>query len=467
MPSWGVQSRIDWTVGGFTVSSISAYRDWRWIPNFDGDQTGANVQTQGIVDTVQTQFSQELRLASPDEGRLQYTAGLYYFWQEADDYAVTSYGRAAAKWLLNPAYPDAVLNGLSARTHQVPKTDSYAAYGQATFNMTDRLRLIGGLRYTFEKKKGLYDARAEGDVAPISTLPAAYQAIAVSARAAQAPVGRYTAKWDGDNISWLLSAAYDISDDIHAYASYSRGYKSAGINLVRQSLGVNIFVDPEKVDDYELGLKTRLFDSKLEVNANLFWAQDKNYQANFINRSVNPAVSYISNIGTLRSRGVEVDARAAPFEGLTATVSATYNEARYQSYKAAPAQYLTSYLGAQDLSGAEASGAPRWAVGATVQYVWPVRLLDASEAYLGGDYSHRSHFFATVNDDPFSLVKGYQVVGLNAGLRSEKGWDLSVWVRNLLDEEYFNTLSVNSNLGVVQGVVGEPRTYGMTLRVTR
>jgi iron complex outermembrane receptor protein len=466
MPSWGVQSRADWQVGGFTLSSISAYRDWRWIPNYDGDQIGANVSTQGIVDTVQTQFSQELRLVSPDERRVQYTAGLYYFWQEADDWTTSAYGRDAAKWLLGPTYPDAVLNGVASVAHVVPATKSYAAYGQATWNVRPDLRLTAGLRYTYEKKTGLYDAKAAGVVTPIADLPVAWQALATTARANYAPVGRYEAAWDGDNISGLLSASYDLADDVHVYASYSRGYKSAGINLVRQTLGVDIFVDPEKVDDYELGLKTQLLDRRLELNGNLFWATDQNYQANYVNTTVSPAATYIANTGTLRSRGVEIDARAAPFAGLTATLSATYNEARYQSYKNASAQYLSSYLGVKDLSGSEASGAPRWSVAATLRYAHPVTLPGGGggEAYIGGDYSLRSHFFAAVNDDIFSLVPSYQLVGLNGGLRSDKGWDASLWVRNLFDKDYFNTLSVNATYGIVQGTLGEPRTFGVTLR---
>ncbi len=469
MPSWGVQSRADWQVGGFTLSSISAYRDWRWIPNYDGDQIGANVSTQGIVDTVQTQFSQELRLVSPDERRLQYTAGLYYFWQEADDWTTSAYGRDAAKWLLGPTYPDEVLNGLASVAHVVPATHSYAAYGQATWNLRPDLRLTAGLRYTYEEKTGLYDAKVGGSAVAIADLPTAWQALAVTARATYAPVSRYEADWNGDNVSGLLSASYDLSDDAHAYASYSRGYKSAGINLVRQTTGVDIFVAPEKVDDYELGVKTRLLDRRLELNANLFWTTDENYQANYVNTTVSPAVTYIANTGTLRSRGVELDARAAPFSGLTATLSATYNEARYQSYKNASAQYLTSYQGVKDLSGAEASGAPRWTVAATLRYAKPITLPggDGGEAYIGGDYSHRSHFFAAVNDDIFSLAPGYQVFGLNGGVRSDKGWDVSIWARNLFDEEYFNTLSVNATYGIVQGTLGEPRTFGATLRIKR
>ncbi len=474
MPSYGGQIRIDYQLGGFALTSISAYRNWRWVPHYDGDQIGADVSPLGIVATHQQQVSQEFRVASPTGQRLEYTAGLYYFYQIANDHQYTSYGTDAAKWLISPTAPDALLNGLVSFSHVTPATHSYAAYGQATYHLTPSWSLTGGLRYTYEQKTGSYDGRAEGAVADVSTLPAAWQVVnpltgltlAESTRAKFAPEGAYSAARTGDNISGTFSVSHDLTDDVHGYLSYSRGYKSAGINLVNQSLGVNIFVKPEQVDDYELGLKSQFFQRRLEVNANLFLTRDANYQANYIDTSVTPTAAYITNVGTAESRGVEFDVRASPIEGLNATLSAVYDEARYVSYGKAPAPYLTSYTGFKDLSGAEASGAPRWALGATVEYAHPLSIAAQSglEGYIGGDFSLRSHFFGAVNDDIFSLVPGYQLFGAHAGLRSSKGWDASLWVRNLLDEKYFNTASVSASYGVALATLGEPRTFGVTLK---
>jgi len=111
------------------------------------------------------------------------------------------------------------------------------------------------------------------------------------------------------------AAAWADCEDVHAYYSYSRGYKSPGINLVRQTLGVDVFVKPEKVDAFELGVKSRLAEGAVELNGALFWTKDQNYQANYANTQVSPAAYYIANVGTLRSRGVELDARFAPVEG--------------------------------------------------------------------------------------------------------------------------------------------------------
>lgn len=473
MPSWGVQSRADWTLGGgTTLTSITAYRRWKWIPNYDGDQIGANVVDDSVVKTNQQQFSQEFRIASSGERTIDYTGGLYYFWQKADDIGYQRYGRDASVWLTTPntisptapasALPPAALNGVEAIAHIVPATRSYAAYGQATWNISPVFRLTAGLRYTYEHKTGLYDAVSGTNVAPLSSFPAAQQAAIAARRAALAPTAAYTASKNTDNLSGTFIAAYDLSPDIHSYASYSRGYKSPGINLVAPANGIDIFVKPEKVDSYELGLKTRLLGGKAEFNLALFWTDDDNYQANFTNTAVTPAVAYITNVGKLRSRGVEFDARATPIDGLTLTAAGTYNDAYYVSYKSAPAQYLTSYQTTIDLSGRTASGAPKWSLTGAAEYV---RHAGSVDLYGGGDASYRSGYYAAVNLDPFSFVPGYTLLGLHAGVRHPDGrWDVSVWVRNLTDKDYFNTKALSTQFGVVNAALGEPRTFGLTLR---
>ncbi len=471
MPSWGVQAKADLTLaGGTTLTSITAYRNWKWIPNFDGDQFGANISTASNVVTHQQQFSQELRLASPGGRTIDYTGGLYFFWQEANDIQVTGYGRDAAVWLTTPntptaavsTLPSAALNGLYAYAHIVPATYSYAAYGQATWNVSPVFRITGGLRFTYEHKTGLYDAYVGGTAVPLSSFDPALQATVAARRAALAPVGSYTASKDTKNLSGTVIAAYDLGANLHSYASYSRGYKSPGINLVAPSNGIDIFVKPEKVDDYELGLKSRFWGGKAEVNIALFWTEDDGYQANYINYAVTPVVSYITNVGKLRTRGVEIDARANPLPGLTLTAAGTYDDARYVRYRNAPSPFLQSYLTSVDVSGRPASGASKWAITGSANYVYNVRDL---QAYVGGDASYRSGFYAAVNLDPFSYVPGYALLGAHVGLRREDArWDVSLWVRNLTDKNYYNTRSISTAYGTVLAALGEPRTFGITLR---
>lgn len=462
MPSGGVTARVDAEVGGHTLTSITAGRFWKWIPNWDGDQFGADVVGQGTVATNQKQFSQELRITSPSGGTIEYTAGLYYFWQKADLRQELSFGRDAAKWYLGPAAPDVLLQGLRTFSYLNPSTNSYAAYGQTTWHVTPRTSLTGGLRYTYETKAGSYNAVDVSDVAPISSLPLAYQASAAALRAGYAPSGgAYEASRSKGTVSWLLSANQDIGDDAHLYASYSRGYKSAGINLVRQSRGINIFVEPEKVDSYEIGLKTQFFDRRVQFNTALFWAIDQNYQANLYD--VSNRISYLGNAGKVRSRGVEVDLRANVAKGLNINASGSFTDAAYLKYTNAICPFLLSYQTSCDISGQRLSGTSKWVGSIQARYDAPIS--DSLVGYASADASYRSKFFSSVNDDPFNEIKGYALVGAQLGLRSANGpWDVSVWARNLFDKDYLTTSTVNSTWGITQVAVGEPRTFGITLK---
>jgi iron complex outermembrane receptor protein len=471
MPTGGVSARADLTLpDGTALTSITAYRKWFWFPNYDGDQTGANVLTQAIVLTRQQQFSQELRVTSPGNRTIDYTAGAYFFWQTDNDTQLSQYGTAASAWLTTPnnqtataaVLPQAGLNGLQAYSHVVPSTYSYAGYGNATWNVAPTVRLTGGLRFTWEHKTGLYDAYSSGDIAPLSSFATALQPTVAAYRNAYAPTSSYAVADDTHNLSGNVIAAWDVASDVHAFASYARGYKSPGINLVAQSAGVNVFVKPEKVDDWELGLKSRWWGGRAEFNIDLFWTVDHNYQANYVNTAAVPIAAYITNVGTVRSRGVEIDSRFTPATGLALKFAGTYDDATYLSYTNAPSPYLYSYLSSVDLSGQPASGQSKWALTGSGEYTRPV---GAVEVYGGGDASWRSGFFAAVNLDPYSYVPGYALYGLHAGVRSGDGrWDVSGWVRNLTNRDYFNTKAISSTFGVVYGVVGEPRTFGVTLR---
>lgn len=462
MPSGGLTARVDATIGGHTLTSITAARFWNWIPNWDGDQFGADILGQGTVATNQRQFSQELRLTSPSGGAIEYTGGLYFFWQKAKLKQEVSFKKDAAKWYFGPAAPDALLDGLDSFSFLDPATHSYAAYGQATWHITPTTSVTGGLRYTYEKKTGSYNAVQVGTPAPISSLPLAYQASAAAIRAAYAPSGgAYDAERSKGTVSWLLSANQDLGEDVHAYVSYSRGYKSAGINLVRRNAGINIFVEPEQVDAYEAGLKTQLFDRKVQFNTALFWTIDKNYQANLYD--VPNRVAYIGNAGKVRSRGVEVDARASIGRRLTISASGAFTDAKYLRYNNSICPFLLSYQSSCDISGQRLSGTSKWAGAVQVLYEAPVS--DTLTVYTSADASYRSSLFSAVNNDPFTRIKGYALVGASLGIRPDDGpWDVSIWGRNLFDKNYLTTATVNATWGLTQVGVGEPRTYGATLR---
>ncbi len=338
MEQGGVSAQADWQVDGFTLTSISAYRFWNWNPDNDADITSLSVLTRARQADEEQSFSQELRVASPAGQAIEYSAGLYYFWEDDKGFGNQTYGSDAPIWVLgaNNAANQAALNGVAIVSRSDPRINSYAAYGQATWHVTPDIDLIGGVRYTYEEKTGTFSQIVTGGP-NLTTLPAPEVATISAVRTAVGlvPIAAYRATEDKGEPSGLVTAVYKFSDDVSGYATFSHGAKSGGLNLTNIPASVPKVVNPEFEDNYELGVKSVLFEHRLVLNADAFWDEDSNYQATIVNSSTG-IVNYIANIPSVRSRGFEADVRAEPFDGLSTYLSGAYTDASYVKYPGAP-----------------------------------------------------------------------------------------------------------------------------------
>lgn len=456
----GISANAELEVGGLRFTSITAYRFYHIRPGYDIDSTGAQLYRNVAVDTDQRQFSQELRVQSSVRDIFDYTAGLYYFRQSMEVDSNIVYGPQAAQFLIGPTYNPAVLDRLIQHQLSNPKTDSYSAFGQATLHITPRLSATVGLRYTYEDKSGSTIGDAGTQVAPIASLPTNQQAVATTFRNRLAPALAYDARWKGGNVSGTAGLSYQATDNILAYATYSRGFKSAGLNLGAAS-NVPKVVEPEKANSYEIGLKTRLLDRRLTFNATLFQTDVENFQATIFDPTA--STSYIANAGSVRSRGAEVDLSARVADGLTVGFAGAFTDAYYNSVKNTTCPFLLSYQTSCNINGLQLAGVSRWAWTATVEYKRPI---GRRELYVGGDYAYRSHYFSNLNDDPYSRIAGYGVLGAHIGIRAANdAWDLSLWGKNLTNKFYYTVLNINTQNGIVGGMPGDPRYYGVRLKV--
>lgn len=467
MYSYGFSGQVDWDLGNAALTSITAYRRWIWNPANDSDATALPVTTVAQQKNRQRQFSQELRLASTGERRLDYVVGLYYFWQIVRGYGDFEYGPAAGNWFRPPSSPlplatwNAALDGFHASSISTPETRSYAAFGQTVWHISDALSLTTGLRFTHEKKHGDYE-QLQTAGQDITLFPGA-QGIRNNFN----PAVAFSARRKDDSLSGTINLAYKVDRDILVYASYSRGSKSGGLNLTTLPAGIDPTVKPEKVDAYEIGFKSNLLDRKLTLNAAAFWTEVRDYQT-AITEQIPSTVNfrqYIANIGKVRSRGIEGDAIFSPSEWVSLSASATYVDAKYLDYPNGPAP-VESGQAIADLTGQTLSGVPKFTYTVGADVAQPVGSFGFGDLELYGhaDYSHRSSFFTAASNSRFSKVTGYGLLNARIGLRADdQRWDLSLWSKNLLDKNYFQTLSPQ-NFGLVTGLVGEPRTIGVTLR---
>lgn len=476
MDGYGVSGQIDWDLGGATLTSITAARWWDWNPANDGDQIGIPALTVAQQANRQRQFSQELRLGSNGERTLDWQVGLYYFRQVIRGYGATAYGSGAPSWFIpavSPLVSTPALSGFRAESYSDPRTWSYAGFGQLGWSVTDRLKLTGGLRITHEKKSGTYSQWHAGG-ADLSLLPPAVAAGALGIRNNFNPVSSVESSFKDTSLSGLINASYEIGGDALVYASYQRGEKSGGLNLAVLPVGIEPDVKPETVDNFEVGLKSQLFDRRVTLNLAAYWTEVHDFQTTITEQVPSSGEvgapsfrQYIANIPHVRSRGFEADASWAATDRIRFSGSIAFTDARYVDYQNAPAPVETINLNPiTDLSGEPLSGVPKWAWTLNADGGQPIGSIAgrASELYGSADWSYRSSYYTNVSNSRYSLVDGYGLLGARIGLRTEDGiFDISIFARNLLDKDYFQTLSPNA-YGVVTAVIGEPRTYGLTLR---
>jgi iron complex outermembrane receptor protein len=477
MEQGGISAQADYQFNGYDVTSITAFRFWNWNPDNDSDDTALSVLTRARQADEEQEVTQELRIASPSGRDVEYSAGLYYFYENDHGFGNQTYGADAPIWLLGASNPvfQAALNNVGITSWSDPVINSYSAYGQATWHILPNLDLIGGVRYTYEQKTGSFRQIVVGGP-DLSTLPPNEVAAIEALRQAVGLVSPtpYKVPANDGMPSGLATLVYHFTDDLSSYATYSHGAKSAGLNLANLPTGVPKVVQPEYEDNYEVGVKSTLFDQRLLLNADAFWDKDSNYQATLIN-STYGIVNYIANIPSVRSRGFEADLRAEPIDGLSTYLSGAYTDAIYAEYPGAPcplpkfnviAGKLTQTI--CNLSGEALPAVSKWALSAGAEYDheagdWGFGGL---EAYLGGDLNYHSAYFSSADDDINGRVPGAAITNLRLGLRTDDSrWNLEVWTLNAFDVHYYETIGkVAFNSGAYSALLGDPRTYGVTLR---
>jgi iron complex outermembrane recepter protein len=462
----GGSAEANWKVGDYLLTSITAYRSWWFSPYNDGDSTNVDALSGAGQKVDDNQWSEELRIASPADRPVSYVAGLYYFNQHQDNLLYTQYGSDAT------AIQDLALGTKSfadgySQTVQYLKTSSAAVFGQATWRPAQSWELALGLRDTQETKDVSLYRSSTG--APAFANSPSFSAYSVSGLSL-----------NNNTISALASASYHFTPDVLGYWSLARGAKAGGINPTAPVPGLaleSLYVKPEVAIDSELGIKSSLLDRHLILNTNLFWTQVKDYQSTLV---LPPPVGggaflqILSNIGKVRTRGVESDITAIPTEGLALSLSASYNDAVYLSYDNAPcpAEVLAPLNLAPskevcNLSGKQVVGAPSWITNPSITYEHP--LPGSLTAVLFASYSWRSWFFGSPDDSQYARIPSYGLLDVRGSLEGHAGktpWTVTFWSNNALNKRYvLGGITSTSSLYNYNETPGLPRTFGATVHV--
>ncbi len=559
--NYGFSGQVDWSVGAFTLTSITAYRELRNAFTQDVDFTSADITTEARDQGVNT-FTQELRIASDFDGPINFLLGGYYFDESiTQDSSLTvgeDFRNFAAFQAATPLVPagtpaatqiavgnqvlagaeaglglpiGSILGGdfLTQERFSLDNT-SYSIFGTVDFEPFDGLVFTGGFNYTDDSKDfainfdaldplaniNLVDAFITGATVQNPNLPDVFnrtqfqalplavqqQLLAAATNPAANPLlglaelqfqtpfpdvpnAVENGRTRDDQLTYLLRVAYQISNEVNIYGSYSTGFKASSVNLSRDSRPLltdfipgpgrstfaapaspitnaglatpNLsngtrFAGPEEAEVYEIGVKAQ-WDG-FGFNLAVFDQSIRGFQS-FLFTGLGFA---LANAGEQSVRGFELDTTIQPTKGLVFTFAATYLDALYDDFTGGP-------LG--DLSGQRPAGIPEWSLATSATYTHEFGD-SGSNLITRLDYNHES----TVNIldgiggfDPDLFRREVNLVNASMTLQLDNGIEIGAFARNLLDEQFILTIFPGvAQAGTVSGYPNQPRTYGGVVR---
>jgi iron complex outermembrane recepter protein len=410
----GLSGQVDWSMGAATLTSITSYRigdtsnanDIEAIP-LSITQVQFALGTQclffncvpifaiinGAPNRPQTQhrnqFSEEIRLASAKNSRLEWVAGLYYqHYKLADDEPGSLTANFGGGQFTEETY-----------FHNDVHTQDYAAFGDATYHIGDTLRVFGGARITHsDVSQNKFDPTDTGtnDIYSLST-------------SATKP-------------SWRVGIQDDLAKGTMVYATISTGYKAPEISDLLTNGGHMYAVAPEIPTSYEIGIKHSALDDRLAIDADIFYEDVKNYQGQSCVANGQGTISCApTNVPSVVTKGIELDIFGKPFTGTSVNLSAIYN----------PATYPSGYLGSDgsDLGGKQLNYASKEKVTLSVEQLVP--MTDTYSAVIGADATYRSEQSMYVSALPQFIAPGGTIFNARIGIRSSQNWSAYIFGRNL------------------------------------
>lgn len=469
----GVHLSANYDTGAGTITSVTAYREGKFasVNNDAGsfiDFTKMIYGADGRIDfgaidhslfnddyyindkdETAKSFSQDLRFRSDFDGPFNLLAGLYYQHESVDRTEIADY-----------IFVEFYAQGKEIAETRL-KSDTWAAFAEGTFDITDTLGVTAGIRYTKDRKRFSVYRETIGDF-----LGAEFEdengnfTRAFSASSKQS--------WD----AWTPSVNlhWQPAKDVYVYGLVSKGYKSGGWNGENATNPgeARLAYDPEYAWNYELGTKTTWLDNRLRFNVTGFWTEYKDLQTQqFVIFDPNlPADNVISNAGKARVKGIELETALAPVDGVTLFANYTYMDAKITGdLISTELQYDPSCFCSvpvpTNLKGNRLRRSPKnsFSVGGDVTVPVSSRI----NAFVRADYNWTDDFFFDNENSPRTRQKSVGVLNGSIGIATEDDkWELRLWAKNLTNELYESGKS--DVIGSVLVSYNPPRTYGVTLR---
>lgn len=445
--NYGGDLTSKWSVAGHDLISISAYRESEFDNNGDVDGTpdagagGLGFVTFNLANNQTTfeTFTQELRVESTFSDKIEYTAGFYY---EATDIEEDLFQQLC---LINincddtffievaPGFSIPGFTILNDANQQVDQ-DAFSFFGQGTYKVTDRLALTGGIRWQRTDFDLETTFNQTGDVETLS--------------------------FDDAGVSAKAAAQYFLTDDVSLFASYSRGFKTATTNTLALTSQV---VDSETSNQIDGGLKGVFFGGRLQTFVTGFWAEFDDFQA----QAFDPlsATFVLSNVGEVRTRGLEVEVITNPYEGLFVNFSGSYINADIINFDGAQcfeplplsAALFPGCAGTPplaDLAGGDLPNTPQFSFNINANYEHPLPIRDFV-GFINANLSWQDEVQFDILQNPSTIQGDYALLDLGIGVKAfDDRVRFEVFLQNVTDQNFLGVIAQNPIFGDSINLIG-------------
>jgi iron complex outermembrane receptor protein len=468
----GASVNVDWKIGQGTLTSTSAWRYWNWDPSNDRDFTGLSVLQKSQATSKHNQWSQEVRYAGNISSRLSGVIGIFAIGQklETDPFHIEESG--SAQWRFSQSTNSAkwstpgLFDGYGIKTTSLLETFSGAAFAQADYELFTGFHVLGGLRYNYDHKEVDFDRKTYGGLETNDPDLIALKRLVYTDQA-------FKVNTDNRNLSGQLTLSYKIARQVNTYATYSTNYKSVGLNLgglptsageVMLDLAV---IEPEYVKHFEFGIKTTPAPGTT-INVTVYNTNIDDFQTQVQTAEVGVNRGYLANAEEARIRGIELDGNSRLSKNFSIYGAAAFTEGKYVSFKNAPVplEETGGPSAFKDISGGDLPGISKWTASLSPEYSTTAALFGkVGKFFIAGDAYYRSDFSSSPSPSKYLNVDGYVLVNSRIGFKTTTGLSAFIWARNLLNKDYYEQLlPAAGNAGQYAAVLGDVRTFGVTLR---
>lgn len=471
----GVSLNVDYKIGNGTLTSTSAWRYWYWDPSSDRDFTGLPVLNKSQNPSNQDQWSEEIRYSGNLSDRVSGVVGVFYMNQDVTVHGIEEAG--SAEWRFaqsstsNLWKTPGLFDGYGIYTNSDIKSTSAAAFANVDWEIVDGLHFQPGIRYNYDKKDAYYDRETYGG---LQTTDPALIALKNQVYTNQ----NYTSGASNHNVSYNVTLAYRPNARLNAFGTYSTAYKPIGVNVaglptINNAPATDLaVVKPEYVKHYEFGIKTTPADN-LTVNVVYHNSDIDDYQTNVQSPELGVNRGYLATAEKVNVKGVELDANLRAGSHFTFYASGAYTDGKYVRFTNAPLPLEETgstqdgqQLAFKDISGGVLPGISKWSTSGGGEFTINGNFLRQSgKFFVGADTYYRSSFSSSPTPSAYLNINGYALLNVRAGFRVTPGTSITIWSRNVTNKNYYEQLLVaGGNAGQYAGVIGDPRTYGITLK---